>query len=128
MCNDCDIDFEEIEECKCECEFKEYSTADIISGPFICVCSKCGHNRGDKMNIERTKYWKWLREKCSEIQLDADGIKRVAFVIEIFFILFGGIVGIAWLGTINSFYILLYIPFAFFFWTGLIYYRDEYLG
>ena len=81
-----------------------------------------------EMGIERSTYWKWLREKISEIQMDADGIKRVAFVIVIFFILFGGIVGIAWLGTINSFYILLYIPFAFFFWTGLIYYRDEYLG
>ena len=42
-----DIDFEEIEECKCGCEFKEYSTADIISGPFIYACSKCKHNRGD---------------------------------------------------------------------------------
>ncbi len=47
MCKDCDIDFEEIEECKCECEFREYSTADIISGPFIYACSKCKHNRGD---------------------------------------------------------------------------------
>ena len=77
------------------------------------------------MGIERSTYWKWLREKISEIQMDADEKKALAFVIVIFFILFGGIVGIAWLGTINSFFILLYIPFAFFFWTGIMYYMDE---
>jgi hypothetical protein len=45
MCDNCDIDFEEI--CKCECEFKEYSIADILSGPFIFACVKCGHSRVD---------------------------------------------------------------------------------
>ena len=29
----------------CDCVFEEVPTADILSGPFIEVCSECGHER-----------------------------------------------------------------------------------
>lgn len=34
------------------------------------------------MDSEKTSYWKWLREKISEIQMDADEKKALAFVIN----------------------------------------------
>ncbi len=40
MCKECYA-----RNCKCKCEFEEVPTADILSGPFIEVCPKCGHER-----------------------------------------------------------------------------------
>jgi hypothetical protein len=40
MCKECDA-----EKCKCDCVFEEVPTADILSGPFVEVCSECGHER-----------------------------------------------------------------------------------